>query len=287
MIVEPVVSCACVLGEGPVWHPAEKRLYWLDIRRGRVLAYDPSANDSTIIYEGEKVGGMTVQADGSLLLLGSQGGIACMRGGKVHRLPPIKDSYEQGRRFNDAVADPAGRVYAGTMSEGDKTGRLYRIDPDGTTCPVWHDVLTSNGMAFTPDCRQLYHTETRAWKIHLFDYDQPTGTLSNRRTFTDIPRDEKEGMADGLALDEEGYIWSARFGGGVVVRYAPNGLEVARVQIPARKVTSVAFGGETLEDLYLTTAGGDDRSADRLAGALFRARVGVRGAPRYMSRVCL
>lgn len=287
MIAEPVADYACRLGEGPLWHRGEKRLYWLDINQGRVLVYEPGTGTSSIVYEGEHVGAMILQADGSLLFLLPQGRITSWRTGQMSLLAAIGDPYEDGRRFNDGVADPCGRVYAGTLSEADMTGRLYRIERDGTAVPVWEEVRTSNGMAFTLDCRRLYHTESRAWKIHVADYDGPTGVLINRRTFVDVPRSDAEGMADGLALDEEGYIWSARFGGGAVVRYAPDGAEVERISIPARKVTSVAFGGEDLMDLYVTTAGGHDRSTDPLAGVLFRVRVGVRGAPRFSSRVCI
>ena len=132
MKVERVVDYQCLLGEGPLWHPVEKCLYWLDILRGQVLVYDPSNKTHRIVYEGEPVGGMTLQADGSLLFLMSKGVIANWRKGKLTTLTQIKDAYEQERRFNDAIADPAGRVYAGTMSLEDYTGRFYRIDTDGT-----------------------------------------------------------------------------------------------------------------------------------------------------------
>jgi len=186
MEVEQVVDYQCLLGEGPLWHPVEKCLYWLDILRGQVLVYDPSTSKHRIVYEGEPVGGMTLQADGSLLFLMSKGVIASWRKGKLATLTQIKDTYEQERRFNDAIADPAGRVYAGTMSLEDYTGGFYRIDTDGTAVKLLENVKISNGMAFSPDNKRLFFTETKALKIHVFNYEQATDSLTNQRTFADI-----------------------------------------------------------------------------------------------------
>ena len=287
MEVELVVDCRCHLGEGPLWHPVEKCLYWLDILRGLVFVYDPSSNTHHVVYEGEPVGGMTLQADGSLLFLMAKGIIANWRKGKLTILTQIKDAYEQERRFNDAIADPMGRVYAGTMSLQDYTGRLYRINTDGTVVLLLENVKISNGMAFSPDHKKLFFTETKASKIHVFDYEQTTGSLENQRTFTDIPQEEEEGLADGLTIDSQGYLWSARFGGSTVVRYSPNGAEERRIHIPTRNVTSLTFGGDNLDDLYVTTAVGQDRPADPLAGALFKSKPGIRGMAQFVSRICL
>jgi D-xylono/L-arabinono-1,4-lactonase len=282
---EVIVDCACHLGEGPLWHADEKRLYWLDIRRGRVHAFTPGTGVAEVVYEGERIGGMTVQANASLLFLLPGGRIASWGVGGLRLLAEIEPDYERGRRFNDAVADARGRVYAGTYSEDVRTGRLYCIERDGRAWTVLDEVRTSNGMAFTLNGRHLYHTETRAGCIRLGEHDQVTGRLDNWRTFTEVA--ERDGMPDGLALDQAGYVWSARFGAGVVIRYAPDGTEVERVSLPTPRVTSIAFGGDALEDLYITTAGGGDRAGDPLAGALFRVRPSVSGAPRFLSSICL
>ena len=287
MEVELVVDCRCHLGEGPLWHPVEKCLYWLDILRGLVFVYDPSSNTHHVVYEGEPVGGMTLQADGSLLFLMAKGVIANWRKGKLTILTQIEGAYEQERRFNDAIADPMGRVYAGTMSPQDYTGRLYRINTDGTVVALLENVKISNGMAFSLDRKKLFYTETGAWKIHVFDYDQTIGSLTNQRTFTDIPQEGEEGMADGLTIDSQGYLWSARCFGSTVVRYSPNGAEERRIHIPTRNVTSLTFGGDNLDDLYVTTAAGQDRPADSLAGALFKLKPGIRGVAQFVSRICL
>ena len=142
MEVELVVDYQCQVGEGPLWHPVEKCLYWLDIPRGLVFVYDPSTKTHHVVYEGEPVGGMTLQADGSLLFLMTKGVIASWRKGKLTILTQIEGAYEQERRFNDAIADPMGRVYAGTMSSQDSTGRFYRINTDGTVVPLLENVKT-------------------------------------------------------------------------------------------------------------------------------------------------
>ena len=287
MEVELVVDCRCYLGEGPLWHPVEKCLYWLDIPRGRVLVYDPFCNAHRVFYEGEQVGGMTLQADGSLLFLMPKGVIANWRKGKLTILTQIEGAYEQERRFNDATADPMGRVYTGTMSSRDSTGKLYRIDTDGTVVPLLENIKVSNGMAFSLDHKKLFYTETGARKIHVFDYEQTTGSLTNQRTFTDIPQEEGEGLADGLTIDSQGYLWSARFNGSAVVRYSPNSTEERRIHIPTPCVTSLTFGGDNFDDLYVTTAGGQSRPADPLAGAIFKLKPGIRGVAQFVSRICL
>ena len=287
MEAELVVDYQCHLGEGPLWHPTEKCLYWLDIPRGMVLVYDPSTKTHHVAYEGEPVGGMTLQADGSLLFLMAKGIIANWRKGKLTIFKQIEGAYEQERRFNDAIADPMGRVYAGTMSLQDYTGRLYRINRDGTVVSLLENVKNSNGMAFSPDHKKLFFTETKASKIHVFDYDQATGSLTNQCTFADIPQEEGEGLADGLTIDSQGYLWSARFGGSTIVRYSPDGAEKSRIHIPTPNVTSLIFGGDNLDDLYITTAARQDEPVDSLAGALFKLKPGVSAMADFVSRICL
>jgi D-xylonolactonase len=281
---ELAVDCPCHLGESPLWHPIERKLYWLDIDRGLIFSFDPETGEQQTCYRGEPVGGMTVQKDGSLLLFMAGGLIASWRGGRLEVITEVSE--EREHRFNDCIADPMGRVLCGTLSATPhRIGRLYRLDTDGSITRLRDEVRGSNGMGFTPDGRQLYHSETRAWRINLFDYDLSTGTISNRRNFVTIA---EESRPDGLTVDAEGHVWSARYDGGAVFRYRPDGTEDTRIPMPAPKVTSLAFGGEGLGDLYVTSAGGQDRSAENpLAGSLFRLRPGVRGVPEFFSSVAL
>jgi len=287
MDIEQIADYQCVVGEGVIWHPTEQRVYWLCIPTGRMFRYDPATGRHEQIYAGEPVGGITIQADGALLLFGARGAVRIWRDGQ---LTTVIDEIAADRdsRFNDVIADPAGRVFCGTMASERHPGRLYRLDPDGQLTIVLDDIQVPNGLGFTPDRRGLYFTDTMRKVIYRFDYDAATGAVSNQRVFARVPADAAEGLPDGMTVDREGYVWSARWDGGCLVRYAPDGTEVARIAFPARKVASAAFGGEDYGDLYVITAGGDKKETDGAgAGALYRLRPGVTGVPEFTSRIGL
>ena len=282
---ELIADYACQTGEGPMWHPMEKRVYWLDIPQGRMFRYDPSTGEHEQCYQGRPVGGFTVQEDGALLLFMDKGSVAIWRDGDmefvIDEIPEERDS-----RFNDVIADPAGRVFCGTMSTQERLGKLYRLDTDGSITPVLHGVGVSNGMGFTADRKRMYHTDTPEKKICMFDYDEATGAITNRRVFTETREDD--GGPDGMTVDSEGYVWSARWDGYSLVRHDPDGAEVSRIRFPAKKVSSAVFGGDDLTDIYVTTAGGQDKEANGVgAGALFRLNLGIKGVPEFFSRVGL
>lgn len=282
---ELIADYQCVTGEGPLWHPMERRLYWLDIPMGRMFRYDPTSGAHEQCYQGEVVGGFTIQADGALLLFMDRGAIKIWRDG---RLTPVVEEIpgERDSRFNDVIADPVGRVFCGTMATKDHPAKLYRLDLDGSITPLLDGVDVSNGLGFTPDRKQLYYTDSLKQKIYLFDYDQETGAITNQRDWATVPKED--GLPDGMTVDAEGFVWSARWDGGCLVRHAPDGAEVQRITLPARKVSSAIFGGDDYRDLYVTTAGGDDKAANGPgAGALFRLRPGVRGVPEFFSRIGL
>ncbi|MBI5395943.1 MAG: SMP-30/gluconolactonase/LRE family protein [Verrucomicrobia bacterium] len=282
---ELIVDCQCVTGEGPLWHPTEKRVYWTDIPKGQMLRYDPATGQHERFYEGEIVGGFTIQADGALLLFMARGAVKVWRDGKLATvIAEIPDEF--GSRFNDVIADPAGRVFCGTMSCKERAGSLYRLDTDGRLTKILSGIGCSNGMGFTPDRRHLYYTDSAKREIYRFDYDAISGDITNQRLFVRTP--EGEGVPDGMTVDTEGCVWSARWDGGALVRFAPDGREEQRILFPAKKVSSVIFGGDDLGDLYVTTAGGDKRESEGAgAGALFRVRPGSRGLPEFCSRVGL
>ncbi len=283
---EQIADYACVTGEGPLWHPEEQRLYWVDIPPGKIFRYDPATGQHEQFYQGsEAIGGFTFQEDGSLLLFGARGAIGILRDGEVTAIIP-EIAEEADGRFNDVIAAPGGRVFCGTMPTDTHAGRLYRLDPDGTLTTLLEGVTVSNGLGFTPDRRGIYHTDTSKKTITLFDFDEATGAISNARSFLDLNGKGEEGMPDGMTVDVEGCVWSARWDGGVLVRYAPDGRELLRVAFPARKVSSAVFGGPDYADLYVTTAGGHDKASNGPgAGALFRLRPGVRGVPEFRSQI--
>jgi D-xylono/L-arabinono-1,4-lactonase len=281
-----VANVDCVTGEGPLWHPEERSLYWVDIPNGRLYRYDPGRDEHSLVFSGPPIGGFTLQEDGSLLLLMAKGAIAIWREGEglqmvLDEIPAMRET-----RFNDVIADPAGRVFCGTMPRPDGPALLYRLDPDGSLTLVLDDVGLSNGLGFTPNRRGMYYTDTRKQKIYLFDYDEATGAVANQRVFVDVPEVEGEGHPDGMTVDAEGKVWSARWDGHCLVQYTPEGTEIRRVSFPVPKVSCVTFGGDDYTDMYVTTASVGNRAQEGpLAGSLFHLNLGVKGVPEYRSRI--
>jgi D-xylonolactonase len=286
MYPELIVDCKCHTGENPLWHQLEQRLYWTDIPHGHIFRLDPRTGRHELCYAGMPVGGFTIQADGALLLFMAGGAIAKWHGGQLEYIhESIAD--EQGSRFNDVIADPTGRVLCGMMPTSNRSGRLYRLDTDGSLHLIIEDLGLPNGMGFSLDRQSMYYTDSHTRCIYLFDYDTQRGLLSNRRIWLDMSTGA--GVPDGITVDAQGYIWSARWDGSAVYRYTPDGVEERCVKVQAKKVTSIAFGGNDLNELYITTALTDrSRVQEGLgAGALFRLQAGIRGVPEFFSRVLI
>ena len=288
---ELVVDNPDRLGEGPLWHSKEKKLYWLDIPEGKIFRLDPATGKHELFWQGEVIGGFTFQADGSLLLFMDKGKIAILKDGHLSYL--IKELPDENtNRFNDVIADPEGRVFCGTMPLDDqraiqgneRSGTLYRLDTDGSITPILESCGIPNGMGFTTNCKQMFFTDSMDYTIYVFDYDHQSGKLSSKKPFIKI--DPKNGLPDGMTVDAKGHIWSARAFGSALFRYSPDGIEEMSISFPAKLVSSVTFGGENLTDIYCTTIGGDDRTKyGPMAGALFRLKLGIQGVPDYYSRI--
>lgn len=278
-----VADYSCVIGEGPLWHPVEQRLYWIDIHDGRMFRYDPASGRHEQCFAGEVVGGFTIQEDGALLLFMAKGAVKIWR---EKELTTVIDEVpeERNSRFNDVIADPAGRVFCGTMPTKTRPGRLYRLDSDGTLIKLLDGISCSNGLGFSHGLDQLYYTDSGVSTIYLFNYDQATGTITGQSPFIQNP--EEDGVPDGLTVDAEGYVWSARWDGGCLIRYTPEGVEDLRIAFPARKVSSVTFGGPDYTDIYVTTAGGDNKGQEGSgAGGLFHLNLGIVGRPEFFSKI--
>lgn len=283
---ELIVQERCATGEGPIWSPLDGRLYWVDIPRGHVYRYDPASGRHERCLEGRPVGGLTVQEDGALLLFVDRGGVQRWQDG---RLTTLIDEIpaERQTRFNDVIADPLGRVLCGTMPGPDHPARLYRLDLDGRPTLLLDGLGQANGMGFSPDGQALYFTDTKAGTITRYRYDASDGTLAEPHVFARLEGDYP--VMDGLTVDAAGRVWSARFGGSCLVGYDAAGNEVTRITLPTSRVTSAAFGGPDGQELYITTAGGDETTPedDPGAGGLYRTRTGVAGRPEFRSRVGL
>lgn len=273
----------CDIGEGPLWHPIEKRVYWVDIPQGRIFRLNPFSRRHEQVYDSRIVGGFTIQTDGSLLLFLDKGTIAIWRDEAMDVVIDQIDM-EVNNRFNDVIADPMGRVFCGTMPTDNKHATLYRVDTDGSLKIMLEGVGLSNGMGFTPDLKQMYFTDSFARTIYIFDYAIDSGNLTNRRVFVETPNDGS--IPDGMTVDAEGYVWSARWDGSSLYRYNPEGQQVNQIRFPAKKISSVIFGGTDLTDMYVTTAGGSNKLEEGPgAGGLFHMNLGIKGKPEFLSQV--
>jgi D-xylono/L-arabinono-1,4-lactonase len=270
----------CELAENPLWDDAEKCVCWTDIPAGRIFRLKPAASECECIYRGDPVGGFTLQEDGSLLLFRVNDISVRKPDGTVHRVREVEDNSMV--RFNDVCADPAGRVFAGTIGATPESGGLYRIDLDGAITKLFSGTGCSNGMGFSPDLKLFYWTCSTTRRIFQFDFDPGSGALSERRLFYKAA--PEEGIPDGLAVDSEGCVWSARWGGGSVARHAPDGRVIGRLQFPETNITSLCFGGENLDELFVTAAK-DEGAEAKAAKALFHARVNIGGQRENRSRI--
>jgi D-xylonolactonase len=283
MFPNQIVDSQCVCGESPLWHPDEQRLYFVDIDTGRLFRYDPARRTHETLLQGEPIGAFTLQEDGSLLLFMARGAIRLWSAGTLRTFIP-ELPLETETRFNDVAADPRGRVFCGTMPSPNSFGRLYRLDPNGSIHIVLEEVGCSNGIGFSPDHATLYFTDSDLGRIDRFDYDENTGALANRRVFAQIT--DHAAVPDGLTVDAEGFVWSAIWDGGAVVRFDPDGKEERRIVFPVRKTSNMAFGGPGYADLFVTTAGADRGPVEGPgAGGLFHVRPGVLGVPENRSRI--
>lgn len=291
---EQVVDIECETGEGPLWHPDDERLYWCDIPQGRLYQYHPSTDTHELVYEdGERIGGFTIQRDGTLLLFQEAGAVRRLsRDTWTAETVSAPDPDRFHERFNDVVADPEGRVFAGVMPDTDRDtpGQLYRLDTDGTFTLVRESCVLPNGMGFTPDLDELYFTDTcevdpaEPGYIYRYDYDRASGRISSPAVVVDASG--IDGYPDGMAVDSDGYVWSAFWDGGALHRFAPDGTRDRTVEFDPRKVSSLTFAGDDSQTAYVTTACVDTRETEGIgAGSLYRVDLGVSATPEFRSAI--
>lgn len=280
---ELVLDAKAMLGEGSIWHPKEKKLYWLDIEGKIVHVYDPLTKEDKQFPVGSRVGTIVpVQGGGALVAL--QNGIQELNtktGRLKFLLNPLPDT---NLRFNDGKCDPSGRFWVGTLALDSrrKGAVLYRFDRDKSIHLMLDSVSISNGIVWTSDKKTMYYNDTPTGTIQGFDYDDKTGEISNRRVVVRIPRGT--GAPDGMTIDAEGNLWVALWGGGCVGKFNPlTGELLQKVIVPAPNVSSCAFGGKDLETLYITTArvyvNAQKLKDFPLSGGLFCVKPGVKGVP--------
>jgi sugar lactone lactonase YvrE len=270
------------LGEGPVWDERGGVLRFVDILGERVHSFHPGTKEHTSFEVGRPVGAVVLREDGGLVLAAHDGFFLADADGS--RLERFGEFQVDGKavRFNDGKACPGGWFVAGTMdwAQQEPLGALYMLRPDGTVSVLLENVTISNGLAWSADAATLYYIDSPRQSVDAFDFDQEAGTISNRRTVATF----SGALPDGMAIDAEGLLWVACFGGGRVERVDPaSGRAIEVVRVPTPHVTSVAFGGPRMDELYITTAwegmSDEQRASDRHAGDLFVAQVEVSGPP--------
>jgi sugar lactone lactonase YvrE len=283
--VEHVLEVHNSLGEGPLWDSREQALYWVDIGENLILRFYPGTGDHETFQVDYTVSVLGLRSKGGFVL-GTNDGIGTWdpESEKIEILSnPIKDEPES--RFNDGAVDRQGRFWAGTYAKKKPT-TLFRLDPDHSIHVMETGITVCNGIGWSPDNRTMYFTDTRRRLINAYDFDPTTGAIDNCRSFVHTP--DSEDVPDGLTVDSEGFVWSARFGGWNIARYDPEGNVEREIQLPVKYPTSCTFGGQEFNDLYITTCRSyvdkEDLKNQPLAGDLFRLPTKFRGQvnPEYL-----
>lgn len=276
------INTASLLGEGPVWF--EDALWWVDIEGQRLLTWAGHAEEPVRFDLPERIGFAVPTRRGDWLL-GLQSGIhSWTPGSGAPELLAAPEPEEQHNRFNDGKCDPQGRLWAGTLSMNDSMGRaaLYRMDCRQSIGRILSGITTSNGLSWDVKTSTMYYIDSPTRLVSGFSFDPESGEIRDRRTVFKVP--EGRGIPDGMTIDSGGTLWIALWGGCSVLNVDPaTGAVLRTVNVPARNVTSCAFGGDDLETLFITSASigltDDQRQAFPDSGKVFSLRPGVRGLP--------
>jgi D-xylonolactonase len=285
---KPVWELEAELGEGPVWVERDQALWFVDIKKQQIHRYNPADGGRRSWDAPEQIGFVFPAEDGGFVA-GLQSGLYRFneKGGTFERIVEVEPDLPDNR-LNDGVVDPAGRLWFGTMDNGEKgktgafycfhEGRLTRTGPDG--------IAITNGPAISPDGRLLYFVDTLKGTINAAQI-RDDGSLGEARPFARI--DPADGYPDGPTIDSNGYVWISLYAGWEARRYAPSGELVDHVRFPVANITKIAFGGADLRTAFATTAR-QLLSADKIAnqpliGALFEFRVNVPGVPCPLARL--
>ncbi|MDV3455673.1 SMP-30/gluconolactonase/LRE family protein [Sphingomonas sp. HF-S4] len=288
-ISEPVSiwQLGAPLGEGPIWVERDQALWFVDIKSRKIHRLDP-ATGATRSWDAPGQVGFILPIEGGGFVAGLQTGLARFdeRDGSFTAISAPEPDLPTNR-LNDATVDPQGRLWFGSMDDGesDLTGAIYRLGSDGTCIKSTDHVAITNGPAVSPDGKTLYHVDTLVGVIHACDI-QPDGTLANTREFVRIPNDE--GHPDGPTVDSEGCVWVGLYNGWAVRRYSPAGELLEEVKFPVSAITKIAFGGPDGKTVFATTANKHiapgDLAKQPHAGDLFRFEVSVAGQKNYLVR---
>ncbi len=270
------------LGEGPLWVENEQAIYWVDIVENKVHRY-------TIYDQGKKTWSLDFMVT-SLVEKDDDGFLGTTRDGFAfidldkNKFTPIQmpEAHIAGNRFNDGKLDSSGNFWAGSMDEAEKasTGSLYKLAPDLSVTIMDDGYTITNGPAFSPDGKTMYHIDSTKRVIYAFDANE--GMICNKRVLYRFG-DKSEGNPDGMTVDAEGNIWQTSFAGSRITKISPEGKVLEVIPMPVPNITSCTFGGSELDTLFITTArffmSEDAIKKYPLAGSLFSLKPGVKGLP--------
>jgi sugar lactone lactonase YvrE len=252
--MKPVLTQRFALGECPRWDEKNQMLWWVDILNQQLHGLDSHSGEHLCRQFSEEIGCFSLRKSGGFILAGRSGFwlIDSFDGELQHIYDPESDFPNQ--RFNDGRCDSDGRFIAGTMNpnKDESYGQFYQMGSTHHVSPLIGRSWTCNGLAFSPDGRTLYWSDTPQRSIYQCDYDPSTGKVANQRLFYQVP-DEK-GRPDGASIDSKGNYWSALYGGGEILCISPNGILLHELQVPVTNPTMVAFGGKNLQTMYITSA---------------------------------
>jgi len=270
------------LGEGPLWHPIERVLYWVDIEGESIHCYILDSGQRNTFKMGQPVGCLAFRKSGGLVL-GLKDGLAFWDPGTAeYELIDNPEAERENARFNDGKVGPGGRFWAGTLGEDDQSS-LYRLDPDLKVHSLETGIQISNGLGWSPDHKIMYFTDSPLRVIYAYDFDLESGSISNRREFVKVP--PGDGDPDGLTVDSEGFVWSAHWDGWRITRYDPDGKIERVVYLPVQRPTSCTFGGPDLDLVFITSAwtglSETERLEQPLAGDLFLVYADVKGQKEF------
>jgi sugar lactone lactonase YvrE len=274
------------VGECPLWHAGEASIYWVDINGFTVHRLHPASGEHRAWPMPAEPSALAIHAGGGLVVA-MRSGFAHLDTGSGELTDVAAAPYDtKTTRFNDGRTDPAGRFWVGTIYEprDQQAAQMFCLER-GTVKLMWSGGMTvSNGLAFSPDQRTMYHADTTSHRIDCYDFDAAAGTASHARRFQQFSNDKTRnygGRPDGAAVDSEGAYWCAMFEGGRLLRFAPTGELLREVKLPLRCPTMLAFGGADLRTLFITSASHGRSDVEReqypLTGCLLSLRVDVAG----------
>lgn len=290
--IERIGDLSCMVGESPLWSGAESAWYWVDIPAKTIWHLDAGTGQLRHWQASEMIGCIALQQGGGLIA-GLETGVFDIRldGGPAAQERKLAQPAElvAGMRFNDGRCDRQGRFWSGIMvldmAEARAEGHLYRYSAqDGISAPVVSNLIVQNGLSWSPDGRTMYLSDSHGSRrlIWAFDYDTDSGTPSAQRIFADLHA--HVGRPDGAAIDVDGCYWICANDAGCLLRFTPEGKLDRRIDIPMKKPSMCAFGGDDMGSLLVTSIAAGKAEGDQWAGAVITLRPGVQGMPETAFR---